>query len=217
MDPVNTCYVQLTFDVILNSLIYNMFVYLYDLELAGGNHSSTRKDMVNSHWMASLSGAMYGLMLRTLPAYVKEWFNDVRDRPSSSENESFTRQWCSPPLIVNVQAPYVIPTFMRRKILADYLNVKVFIPIGLMPSTIQEKITSKMLFPPVGKLDPLMYQPPELDFKKEHIISRLNGMSVQQIGHGPFTFKMKDVELIDVGSWTYVVVNGTKIQFQNNK
>ncbi|GKA76734.1 E3 ubiquitin protein ligase listerin, partial [Tanacetum coccineum] len=51
--------------------------------------------------MASFAGAMYGLMLRTLPAYVREWFNDVRDRSSSSEIESFTRQWCSPPLITN--------------------------------------------------------------------------------------------------------------------
>ncbi|PWA65835.1 Armadillo-like helical [Artemisia annua] len=51
--------------------------------------------------MASFAGAMYGLMLRTLPAYVREWFNGVRDRASSSQIESFTRQWCSPPLITN--------------------------------------------------------------------------------------------------------------------
>nr|XP_043619247.1 E3 ubiquitin-protein ligase listerin [Erigeron canadensis] len=51
--------------------------------------------------MASFAGAIYGLMLRTLPAYVRNWFNDIRDRTSSSAIESFTRTWCSPPLITN--------------------------------------------------------------------------------------------------------------------
>ncbi|GKA69303.1 putative reverse transcriptase domain-containing protein [Tanacetum coccineum] len=36
------------------------------------------------------------------------------------------------------------------------------------------------VFPPVSKLDPSMYGPPESDLKEEHIISHLNGMSVQQ-------------------------------------
>lgn len=51
--------------------------------------------------MASLSGALFGLMLCVLPAYVRGWFTDVRDRSLSSLIETFTRLWCSPPLIVN--------------------------------------------------------------------------------------------------------------------
>ncbi|CAL8160412.1 unnamed protein product [Prunus armeniaca] len=51
--------------------------------------------------MASLSGAMFGLMLRILPAYVRQWFSDLRDRSTLSGIESFTRAWCSPPLIAN--------------------------------------------------------------------------------------------------------------------
>ncbi|EEF44675.1 conserved hypothetical protein [Ricinus communis] len=51
--------------------------------------------------MASLSGAIFGLMLRVLPAYVRGWFTDLRDRSTSSLIETFTRTWCSPPLIVN--------------------------------------------------------------------------------------------------------------------
>lgn len=51
--------------------------------------------------MASFAGAIYGLMLKTLPAYVRDWFNDIRDRTSTSAIESFTRTWCSPTLITN--------------------------------------------------------------------------------------------------------------------
>ncbi|CAI9298846.1 unnamed protein product [Lactuca saligna] len=51
--------------------------------------------------MASFAGAIYGLMLTTVPAYVRGWFNDIRDRTTSSAIESFTRAWCSPPLITN--------------------------------------------------------------------------------------------------------------------
>ncbi|GAV58652.1 zf-RING_2 domain-containing protein [Cephalotus follicularis] len=51
--------------------------------------------------MASLAGAIYGLMLRVFPAYVRVWFSDLRDRSMSSMIESFTRSWCSPPLIAN--------------------------------------------------------------------------------------------------------------------
>ncbi|XP_008791914.2 putative lipoxygenase 5 [Phoenix dactylifera] len=36
------------------------------------------------------------------------------------------------------------------------------------------------VFPPVSKLDPAMYGPPESAIKEEHIIGHLNGMSVQQ-------------------------------------
>ncbi|XP_048139257.1 E3 ubiquitin-protein ligase listerin isoform X2 [Rhodamnia argentea] len=48
--------------------------------------------------MASLAGAIFGLMLRLLPAYVREWFGYLRDR---STIEYFTKTWCSPPLISN--------------------------------------------------------------------------------------------------------------------
>ncbi|XP_024158804.1 E3 ubiquitin-protein ligase listerin isoform X2 [Rosa chinensis] len=49
--------------------------------------------------MASLAGAMFGLMLHILPAYVRQWSNDLRDRSTLSGIESFTRAWCSPHLI----------------------------------------------------------------------------------------------------------------------
>ncbi|XP_057953322.1 E3 ubiquitin-protein ligase listerin [Malania oleifera] len=51
--------------------------------------------------MASLSAAIFGLMLRVLPAYVRGWFGDLRDRSASSMIESFTKSWCSPPLIAD--------------------------------------------------------------------------------------------------------------------
>ncbi|GFP97346.1 E3 ubiquitin-protein ligase listerin [Phtheirospermum japonicum] len=51
--------------------------------------------------MASLAGATFGLMLHNLPAYVRGWFSDIRDRSASSSIESFTKAWCSPTLISN--------------------------------------------------------------------------------------------------------------------
>ncbi|KAG8387925.1 hypothetical protein BUALT_Bualt02G0072000 [Buddleja alternifolia] len=51
--------------------------------------------------MASIAGAVFGLMLHSLPAYVRGWFIDVRDRSASSAIESFTKAWCSPTLISN--------------------------------------------------------------------------------------------------------------------
>ncbi|GMP89851.1 hypothetical protein CsSME_00041233 [Camellia sinensis var. sinensis] len=51
--------------------------------------------------MASLAGAIFGLMLHILPAYVRGWFSDIRDRSMSSAIEYFTKVWCSPPLITN--------------------------------------------------------------------------------------------------------------------
>ncbi|PWA90911.1 Lipase/lipooxygenase, PLAT/LH2 [Artemisia annua] len=47
---------------------------------------------------------------------------------------------------------------------------------GMNPVSI-EKLK---VFPPVSRLDPLMYGAPESDLKEEHIIGHLNGMSVQQ-------------------------------------
>lgn len=49
--------------------------------------------------MASLSAAIFGLLLRVLPAYVRVWFSDLRDRSASSAIESFTKTWCSPHLV----------------------------------------------------------------------------------------------------------------------
>lgn len=51
--------------------------------------------------ISSLVGAIFGLMIRVLPAYVRGWFGDLRDRAASSEIESFTRTWCSPSLIAD--------------------------------------------------------------------------------------------------------------------
>ncbi|XP_022154880.1 E3 ubiquitin-protein ligase listerin isoform X2 [Momordica charantia] len=51
--------------------------------------------------LASFAGAIFGLMLRVLPAYVRGWFSDLRDRSKSSAIESFTKAWCSPSLIAN--------------------------------------------------------------------------------------------------------------------
>ncbi|XP_050367875.1 E3 ubiquitin-protein ligase listerin isoform X2 [Argentina anserina] len=49
--------------------------------------------------MSSLAGAIFGRMLHILPAYVRQWSNDLRDRSILSGIESFTRAWCSPHLI----------------------------------------------------------------------------------------------------------------------
>lgn len=51
--------------------------------------------------LATFAGAIFGLMLRVLPAYVRGWFSDLRDRSKSSALESFTKVWCSPSLITN--------------------------------------------------------------------------------------------------------------------
>ncbi|XP_022848921.1 E3 ubiquitin-protein ligase listerin [Olea europaea var. sylvestris] len=51
--------------------------------------------------MASLAGGIFGLMLHILPAYVRGWFSDIRNRSTSSSVESFTKAWCSPTLVTN--------------------------------------------------------------------------------------------------------------------
>lgn len=56
---------------------------------------------VGTEQMATLSGAIYGLMLCLLPAYVRNWFTSFRDRSTSSAIESFTKVWCSPPLLAD--------------------------------------------------------------------------------------------------------------------
>ncbi|KAK4759113.1 hypothetical protein SAY87_020414 [Trapa incisa] len=63
--------------------------------------------LIESFWpveqqkMTSLAGAIFGMMLSLLPAYVRGWFTNLRDRTASTAIESFTRTWCSPPLIAN--------------------------------------------------------------------------------------------------------------------
>ncbi|TVU50797.1 hypothetical protein EJB05_02187 [Eragrostis curvula] len=49
--------------------------------------------------MASLAGSLYGMMIRLLPSFVRTWFTTLKDRSLSYSIESFTRQWCSPPLL----------------------------------------------------------------------------------------------------------------------
>ncbi|KAJ7543989.1 hypothetical protein O6H91_09G060900 [Diphasiastrum complanatum] len=49
--------------------------------------------------IAILSGAIYGLMLKVLPACVRIWFTGLRDRSSASAIESFTSSCCSPELL----------------------------------------------------------------------------------------------------------------------
>jgi hypothetical protein len=51
--------------------------------------------------MSSLAGSLYGMMIRLLPSFVRTWFTTLRDRSLSYSIESFTRQWCSPPLLLD--------------------------------------------------------------------------------------------------------------------
>ncbi|KAL0735081.1 hypothetical protein Bca4012_011291 [Brassica carinata] len=73
------------------------------LAITTGSSLSTVESLwpIETEKMASLAGAIYGLMLRVLPAYVREWFSEMRDRSASSSIEAFTRSWCSPSLITN--------------------------------------------------------------------------------------------------------------------
>ncbi|GJM88057.1 hypothetical protein PR202_ga04076 [Eleusine coracana subsp. coracana] len=54
---------------------------------------------VGTWQMASLAGSLYGMMIRLLPSFVRTWFTTLKDRSLSYAIESFTRQWCSPPLL----------------------------------------------------------------------------------------------------------------------
>ncbi|CAA2933941.1 E3 ubiquitin- ligase listerin [Olea europaea subsp. europaea] len=56
---------------------------------------------VSTEKMTSFAGGIFGLMLHILPAYVRGWFSDIRNRSISSFVESFTKAWCSPTLITN--------------------------------------------------------------------------------------------------------------------
>lgn len=56
---------------------------------------------VEADQMAVLAGSIYGSMIHLLPAYVRNWFTGLRDRAFTSSVESFTKTWCSPPLITD--------------------------------------------------------------------------------------------------------------------
>lgn len=56
---------------------------------------------VGTWQMASLAGSLYGMMIRLLPSFVRTWFTNLRDRSLSHSIELFTRQWCSPPLLLD--------------------------------------------------------------------------------------------------------------------
>ncbi|KAF9597736.1 hypothetical protein IFM89_021223 [Coptis chinensis] len=56
---------------------------------------------VRTETMAALAGAIYGLMIRALPAYVRDWFTSLRDKSTSAAIESFTKTYCSPPLLAD--------------------------------------------------------------------------------------------------------------------
>lgn len=56
---------------------------------------------VGTEQMASLAGAIYGMIIRLLPSYVRNWFTSLRDRSFSSAIEYFTKAWCSPPLLLD--------------------------------------------------------------------------------------------------------------------
>ncbi|WOK95851.1 E3 ubiquitin-protein ligase [Canna indica] len=56
---------------------------------------------VGTKAMASLAGSIYGMMIHLLPSYVRNWFSGLRDRSLSLAVETFTKIWCSPPLILD--------------------------------------------------------------------------------------------------------------------
>lgn len=80
--------------------------------------------LIESFWpveqqkMTSLAGAIFGMMLCLLPAYVRGWFSNLRDRSASTAIESFTRTWCSPPLIANELSQVYISSCHSSALLA---------------------------------------------------------------------------------------------------
>lgn len=95
------------------------------LAITTGSSLSTVESLwpIETGKMASLAGAIYGLMLRVLPAYVREWFSEMRDRSASSLIEAFTRSRCSPSLIENeLSQVCAITTFFSSLLVAMKLN-----------------------------------------------------------------------------------------------
>lgn len=76
--------------------------------------------------------------------------------------------------ILKFETPESMPRNLTSYIRDDELGRQTL--AGVNPVSL-EKLN---VFPPVSKLDPSMYGPQESDLKEEHIISHLNGMSVQQ-------------------------------------
>lgn len=78
--------------------------------------------------MASLAGSIYGMMIHLLPSYVRNWFSSLRDRSLSSAVESFTKAWCSPPLILDELCQV---TALTKK----YINVLKFLINFIIPDS----------------------------------------------------------------------------------
>ena len=51
--------------------------------------------------MATLAGAIYGLMLHVLPTYVHDGFTSLHDLFAIFSIEAFTTAWCIPQLLVD--------------------------------------------------------------------------------------------------------------------
>jgi hypothetical protein len=71
--------------------------------------------------MSSLAGSLYGMMIRLLPSFVRTWFTTLRDRSLSYSIESFTRQWCSPPLLLDEFSQVCACSSVARYTLASLL------------------------------------------------------------------------------------------------
>lgn len=56
---------------------------------------------VREEQLAVLSGAIYGLLLRVLPACVRTWYTELRDRSTASAIEIFTTNNCSHHLLAD--------------------------------------------------------------------------------------------------------------------
>nr|GEW88729.1 linoleate 13S-lipoxygenase 3-1, chloroplastic [Tanacetum cinerariifolium] len=78
----------------------------------------------------------------------------------------------------DIQVEFVSGEYQKADILTKALPKIRFLT---MRQLIGLKNLRSDVFPLLSKLDPSMYGPPESDLKKEHIISHLNGMSVQQL------------------------------------
>ena len=56
---------------------------------------------VNEESVMMLAAAIYGLLLRVLPACVRIWFTGIRDRATASAIENFTSSNCSTHLLAD--------------------------------------------------------------------------------------------------------------------
>lgn len=51
--------------------------------------------------IATLAGAVYGLMPRVIPTSVRDWFTSLRVQSAAFSIEAFTIAWCSPQLFAD--------------------------------------------------------------------------------------------------------------------